>query len=320
MGSRPRQFTLTAPGPLRLYNTLELLNMPAPTWLIEPVMPVGALVGMYGAPETFKSFISIDVALSVATGTPWQGMETQKGFVVYIGAEGGAGLGKRALAWLVTHQIEPSEADIAWLIESVPLSADSDEIVTLLGRIEDEINREPVLLIVDTMARCFDGNENETEDMGKFIAGIDILRKRFGCTVLVIHHTRLDGGRERGATAFRGGVDTMVKVTRDGETVILECDKQKDAEHFKDIELEKVVVPGTDSCVMRGSDAPSERKSAADQLVAVLQAHQPCSWQTWVTASGLDTKAFMKVYQTVRKMDVVTKHKKTNRWSVVGGA
>jgi hypothetical protein len=318
VGSRPRQFTLTAPGPLRLYNTLELLNMPAPSWLIEPVMPVGALVGMYGPPETYKSFIAIDIAMSVATGTSWQGKETQKGFVVYIGAEGGAGLGKRALAWLVTHQIEPQDADIAWLIESVPLSADSDEIVTLLGRLEDEVRREPSLIIVDTMARCFDGNENETEDMGKFIAGIDILRKRFGCTVLVIHHTRLDGGRERGATAFRGGVDTMIKITRDGETVAFECDKQKDAEHFDNIELEKLVVPGTDSCVMKGSNAPVERQSAAEAVVDILRQQQPCSWQTWVDATGLDAKEFMKVYQTVRKMNIVSKHKKTNKWSVIG--
>lgn len=292
--------------------------MPAPTWLIEPILPMGGLVGMYGAPETCKSFIAIDIALSVATGTPWQGLETQKGFVVYIGAEGGAGLGKRALAWLVTHQIEPTDADIAWLIESVPLSADSDDLVVLLGRIEDEIHREPSCIIIDTMARCFDGNENETEDMGKFIAGIDILRKRFGCTVIVIHHTRLDGGRERGATAFRGGVDTMIKVTRDGETVILECDKQKDAEHFDDIELEKLVVPGIDSCVMKGSDAPSERKSEADRLLAVLQEHQPCSWQDWVEHSGLNAKGFMKVYQTIRKRNVVSKHKKSNTWSITG--
>jgi RecA-family ATPase len=320
MGSRPRQFTLTAPGPLRLYNTLELLNMPDPTWLIEPILPDGALVGMYGAPETCKSFIAIDLALSVATGTPWQGYETKKGFVVYIAAEGGAGLKKRALAWLATHQIEPQDADIAWLIESVPLNADSDEIVTLLGRLEDEVRREPAMIVVDTMARCFDGNENETEDMGRFIAGIDILRKRFGSVVLVVHHAQEQSGRERGSKAFRAGVETMLRVTRekDSDHVLIECDKQKDAEHFEDIELEKVVVAGTDSCVMKGSNAPSQRKSEAEAVIDILRAHQPCSWQDWVNASGLDAKAFMKVYQTIRKMDKVSKHKKTNKWSVIG--
>jgi len=79
-----------------------------------------------------------------------------------------------------------------------------------------------------------------------------------------------------------------------------------------------LVVPGTDSCVMKSSDAPSERKSEADRLIAVLQEHQPCVWQDWVTHSGLDAKAFMKVYQTVRACNIVSKHKKTNKWSVTG--
>src|SRR5262245_19107112 len=118
MGSRPSQFTLTGPVKLRLYSTRELLNMPPPTWLVDGIIPNGAMVAEYGQPETKKSFVAIDIALSVATGLPWLGHETERGYVVYISAEGGAGIGKRARVWLAYYGLDPDDADIAWLVES----------------------------------------------------------------------------------------------------------------------------------------------------------------------------------------------------------
>src|SRR5438309_6030455 len=114
MGARPGHFVYSQQGPLRLYSTAELLAMPPPEWLVENVIPEGGLVGLYAPPESLKSFVSIDLSLCVATGLPWHGHQVQKGFVVYISAEGGGGIGKRILAWLVEHESEAHNADIAW--------------------------------------------------------------------------------------------------------------------------------------------------------------------------------------------------------------
>ncbi len=237
--SRPSEFTLTSPGPLRLYSLGELLRLPPPSWLIKHVITQGGLAGLYGPPGEYKTFVAMDMAMCVATGTPWHGHKVTKQHVVYIAAEGGTGIGLRALGWLQEHGIDQKDADIVVLTESMPVAVDSENMDTFFGRVNNEINRTPGLIIIDTLARCLDGNENEQEDMGRFIGGVDRFRREFGATVLVVHHTRLDADRERGSTVFRGAADAMISVRKQGNGhVLVSCNKQKDFEEFKDHEFD----------------------------------------------------------------------------------
>lgn len=267
MNARPSSFMLTAPGPLRLYSTSELLVLPPPEWLIRDIMPAGGLVGLYGQPGTGKSFIAIDMAMAVGTGTPWHGYLTKHGYVIYVSAEGGSGIGKRVLAWLLEHQLTPSQARVAWLTESIPVHNGSEDMDVLMGRITDEIDEQPALVIIDTLARCFDGDENQQEDMGRFIGGVDRLRREFDATVIVVHHTRLDGDRERGNTAFRGAADTMISLDRkESGSILLTNNKQKDSEEFAAIRLRLKAIPEADSCVIQA--VGQECQQAVLQILA----------------------------------------------------
>lgn len=244
--ARPSSWTLTAPGPLRLYSMSELIRLPPPGWLVQDTLPSGGLIGLYGPSGQYKSFVAMDMAMSVATGTPWHGKAVQQDSVLYVAAEGGTGIGIRAHAWAQERHVSPAHADIMFLIESLPVSADNDNMNALFGRLNNEVQTQPGLIIIDTLARCFDGNENEQEDMGLFVGGVDRLRREFNATVIVVHHTRLDADRERGSTAFRGASDAMIRVkkTRDYEFEV-SCDKQKDAEEFsaRQFEMRKVLLP-----------------------------------------------------------------------------
>ena len=307
MGSRPSHFTLTSPGPLRLYSTSELLAMPPPHWLVDNIMPAGGLVGLYGQPGSKKSFIAIDLALCVATGIPWQGHEVEQNFVVYISAEGNAGIGKRVLAWLVNHEILENRPHIGWLIESIPVNADSEQMTQLIDRIADEVQTKPGLIVIDTVARCFDGNENEQEDMGRFVAGIDWLRFEFQCTVLAVHHTNVAGIRERGNTAFRGAADTMLSVEGPDDLVTITCNKQKDAEEFEPIELEIQQIPGTDSCVLKPNSAVVSKQEQATLVLETLRSIQPAKWDDWLESTGLNRSQFAKVYAGIKKQRLATR-------------
>jgi putative DNA primase/helicase len=312
-------------GPYRLYSTAELLAMPPPEWLIRDILPMGELSVAYAPPESYKSFLGMDIALSVACGIPWQGKEMlTPGFVIYIAAEGVAGLGKRALAWFMEKGINPDTADVAWLTESLAVTADSDALLHLLSRIEDEVKRVPVLIVIDTLARCFDGEENETGDMAKFVAGCDVLRHKFGCAVLVIHHTRMDGSRERGNTALRGGSRMMMSLEKDSQSnsVTVTCTKMNDAEHFADMALElKVVDLGIDhagnpvtSCVLNGTDLAGKKTAQEEWLVSTLQDKGPLKWSAWMAATGYDASLFPAVYQRIKGR--VEKDPATDLWRV----
>lgn len=319
MSSRPSQFVLTQPGQVRLYSAAELIKMPPPEWLIDPIMPEGGMVGLYGPPGAGKSFLAIDMAMSVATGRPWQGRPTQKGLVVYISAEGGAGIGKRVLAWLRHNNVEAKDANIAFLIESLPMTEDSEGVAILLKRLIEELEQKPALIVVDTLARCFDGDENQQEDMNRFVAGVDLLRKELGCTVVIVHHTRLEADRERGNTAFRGAADTMIAVSIAAHNEFtVSCNKQKDAEAFDELAFKLVSVEDTASCVLESTRlASAVRSEQAGWAFSVLKDLQPAEWDTWKDKVNLSPSQFQKAFNLLRSQKRI--EKTPEGWGVVKG-
>jgi hypothetical protein len=57
--------------PLNFYAVNDLRNLPAPEWLIEGILGLNTLAVVYGQAGKGKSFVTLDMALSVATGGPW---------------------------------------------------------------------------------------------------------------------------------------------------------------------------------------------------------------------------------------------------------
>lgn len=277
---------MSAPGRFRLHSTVELLKLPPPTWVVDGMIPSGGMVGLYGPPGSYKSFLAMDFAMSIATGTAWNGRRVEPGNGLYVGAEGGRGIGIRAGAWCQHHDIHPRKVPVAWLLEAVPVYGDSEEIDQVFERLGNQVKREPKVIVIDTLARCFDGNENEQEDMGRFIAGADRFRREFDATVIIVHHTRLDGDRERGNTAFRGAADAMLSVTKNGASLVLSCNKQKDAEEFGMLGLRLLAVAGTDSCVL----VPAKANKAAEKheiaLMVLEENGGVLSYSEWLSAVG----------------------------------
>lgn len=211
---RARDYVRTQPGALRLYDTSELMNLPPMRWLVQDIIPEGSFCVLYGPSGSGKSFCAMDIALCVGSGLPWKGKPTVPGLVLYVSAEGRAGLGQRITAWMRDKGLDATDASIVWLPEAVSLHGESEHLDTLFERF-DELEGDygrPTLIIIDTLARCFDGDESKTEDMGRFVKGVDRLRAAFGCSVMAIHHTSKAGAEERGNGALRAATDTMIRV------------------------------------------------------------------------------------------------------------
>ncbi len=69
-------------------------------WLIKRVLPRRGLAVIFGKPKSFKSFIAKHMALCVSIGREWAGRRVHKAPVVYIAAEGAAGLRKRKAGYV----------------------------------------------------------------------------------------------------------------------------------------------------------------------------------------------------------------------------
>ena len=316
MGSRPSLFTLTSPGSMRMFSTAEMMTLPPPTWLIDKIVPSGGLVGLYGPPGVMKSFVAADIALSVAAGGLWQGHPVTQGFPLYVCAEGSAGMGKRIKGWLQYRKLKASQARGAWLTESVPVYADSDGMARVIDRIE-EADIVPDLIVIDTLARCFDGDENQQADMGRFVAGVDRLRKEFDATVIVVHHTRLDGDRERGNTAFRGAADTMLSLSNKKGKLILACNKQKDAEEFEDIELRIKEMRDADTVVIVNESRTAKVVEKSYDMLGVLRIKGPLSSDEWLSlmanGTGMPRTTFFRYLVGLREKGQIIKENRKYR-------
>ena len=233
----------------------EIFALPDPTWLIPGFVATNTLSVLYGQFGSYKSFVVLVWALSLATGTPWCDRPIERCDVLYIAGEGVAGLKPRLAAWLQHHGVTGPVPGF----RVVPLA------VNLMDRIEAqrlvltmaEANKadgfSPKLIIIDTLHRSMPGaDENSAKDVGTIIGNMALVQREIGCACLAVHHAGKDTERgARGSSGIPGAADTLVRVSRTSDTAVLRVEKQKDAENGEDVHLRAQVVtlPPVDGCI-----------------------------------------------------------------------
>lgn len=187
---------------------------------IEPVLRVNCLVKgwlttnglsmIYGPSNAGKTFVVLDLAMHVAAGKPWRGCKVTQGAVLYIAAEGGAGVLNRLAAFKAEN---PDMADAPFYLLPIGVDLHGQEDPRIITHLLGDI--EPVLVVVDTLARSMgEGDENAAKDTAVFVRNCDMIREATGAHVLIIHHTGKDEERgARGSSALRAAVDTEILVS-----------------------------------------------------------------------------------------------------------
>ena len=278
-----------------LLNVGQLEDRPVAESLITGLFPEGALISLFGAPGSGKSFAALDWGLCVATGEPWAGRAVRQGGVVYVSGEGSGGLGQRSRAWRDCHPMA-DVSDMYFLLDALPLM-DHQAVLRFVATIRDRVPN-PKLVVFDTLARCTLGaDENSARDMGLAIHGADIVRRELGCAVLLIHHTNASGDRERGSTALRGAVDVLMSLRNDERGITLKCEKSKDSEPFDDIRLKlskrldsAVLTPDFDVGV-RG-DFLTARQVETLRSLHISALDDGLTVSTWLEVSGQKSSSF----------------------------
>lgn len=214
------------------YGNKEIL----PTqWIIKGLIEKDATVSIYGASGTGKSFVALSMACSIATGTDFFDYKTKSsGPVLYIAGEGFNGISKRIRAWEIKTGVSVKDSPLFISKRSACL-CDDDIMQTVEESVEDisESIGAPVIVIFDTWARNMGGNENDTADTVKAISALDKIRFKYGCTMMVVHHTGAsESERARGSTALRAALEAEYQITNQTNKAVkilrLENKKMKD--------------------------------------------------------------------------------------------
>lgn len=272
-----------APAPFQ-FIAVAHLKYRAPEYIIGELIETDTLGLMFGDPGCGKSFLAVDIALSVASGTPFHGRDTKQGAVFFVAGEGHNGLARRFAAWSQARGISLAGVPLfkseraAQFLDVSSAKAVADAVERLAAQ-----HGSPALIIIDTLARNFGaGDENNTKDMSEFVVVIDDLKARFpGCSVLIVHHSgHAAKERARGAMALKGALDCEYRVEKDGRELKLVNTKMKDAEPpqdlyftFKQVDLDGIAK----SAVLEATEAPERQYK--------LTPAQRLALETYVTAA-----------------------------------
>lgn len=220
-----------AAGPGDIYEWLDIAGvkrLPDPKWTVKDLIIEDALGFIYGAPGVGKTFVALSLALSAAYGYPtwwWgKGIERQ-GPVIYITSEGTGALKVRIEAWqrneAKVNGVELDDIDAKFALVRDPINfmkvEDVAKLIRTVEAVASAMQAPPALVFVDTVSRVIPGaDENLQSAMTLFVEACDQVRKRFGCSVVGVHHAG-KAGDMRGSTVLKGAGDFVFKLEREEE-------------------------------------------------------------------------------------------------------
>ena len=254
------------PGNLDYLRDIKIV---APQFLINAILPVPSFSAIVGPSYSYKTFIALDMALSVAAGIPFHGCDVTQGTAVYINGEGRHGIMTRINAWCESKSIDYT--NLPFILSKAPINLRDQTALGELKSLRQGV-KDVRIIVIDTLHRNAGGmNENAAVDMAEFVNACAELEHYFECTVCVIHHTGKDvSSGARGHSSFYAALDTEISVKKHSEhEVQMICTKQKDAPEFETQQF--LAVSALDSVILEKTETQAinkENKLSPDQHLA----------------------------------------------------
>ncbi|KAB1864570.1 bifunctional DNA primase/polymerase [Microbacterium algeriense] len=224
---------------LNLRSAGEVRTVEPPAYMIDGVLPVGALFQVFGQTGSYKSFVMLDMLGCVANDIPWMGHRiNEPGPVAFILGEGGYDAGVRLDAWLKAHPGASDEHMVYSIEEQLDLMRGSvvDAIIEDLEayRADRFPGKGWRLIVFDTQADHMpSGDEDRSKDFTVLKRAIQRIAHETGAAVGLVHHTGWDDSRERGSSRQRQALDVVMQVKSQRITNV----KQKGAALFDPIDF-----------------------------------------------------------------------------------
>jgi hypothetical protein len=209
------------------YDIDEYDLIPPVKWLLEPMFIERGLTLTIGESEVGKSFLTIHYALRIATEAKRQ--------VIYLGLESFSQYPERIRAWLSHYQ---KKAQGYFKLSDYPLQLMDTSNVKVFIKLVQDAGITPAMLVIDTYhAATVGADEISGKDTGLIVENLKLLRDALNTNVNCIHHLNASGLRERGHTSLKAAVDTALVLRSEGDGVVVECNKQRNAKHFQDLSV-----------------------------------------------------------------------------------
>ena len=180
---------MSSPSPLACQQVAEVPRAEtAQRWLVESLWGAQAVGFIAGPPKVGKSWLVVDLAVSVASGTCALGRFAvpQPGPVVMFPAEDGPSAIRTRVEGLALARGLDLKALSLFIVTAEKLKLDDPlDRQQLEGLLEE---RRPKLLVLDPLVRLHSGDENHAGHVSEVLGYLRALQRRFEVAIIVTHH------------------------------------------------------------------------------------------------------------------------------------
>jgi hypothetical protein len=191
--------------PLPVQRASQLSSAgPQTQWLVEELWTEQAVGILGGEPKCCKSFLALDVAVSVASGAPClrQFPVRRHGPVLLFPAEDSLAVVRQRLEGIATAA-QVAFASLPVDVITAPalrldIAADRERLANTVQSLK------PTLLILDPLIRLHRVDENDASQIAALLSYLRELQRNFQLAVMLVHHARKDSQASRPGQALRG--------------------------------------------------------------------------------------------------------------------
>jgi hypothetical protein len=247
-------------------------------WLIEPLWGASAVGVIGGAPKCAKTWLALDMALSVATGT--------RCLDNYIVPEPGpvlVYLAEDALP-IVRDRVEGMARRRELDLGAVPMHVITTPVLRLdrgphRSQLFETARRlRPRLLILDPLVRLHGIDENNAGEVATLLAYFRSLQRELDVSVVLVHHTRKNaaaglaaGQGLRGSGDIHAFGDSNLYLRRSGERLVLSSEHRA-AAAAPPVYLELVATAQTTHLAVIAETRDEHRRTLQDRVLELLAA------------------------------------------------
>jgi len=197
-------------------------------WLIDQLWGASSVGVIGGAPKCSKTWLALDMALSVATGTACLNKYDvpEPGPVLVYLAEDALTVVRERVEGMARQRGLDLDAVDLHVITAPTLRLDRDPHRTQL--LETARRMRPRLLLLDPLVRLHGIDENNAGEVAQLLAYFRSLQREMDCSVVLVHHTRKNaaggvaaGQGLRGSSDIHAFGDSNLYLRRSRERLVL---------------------------------------------------------------------------------------------------
>ena len=216
-------------------------------WLIQSLWTHEAVGILGGPPKCCKSWLGLDMAVSVASGTPCLGrfaVENRGPVLIFLAEDSLADVRSRIAAICSHRRLALSELNLFSITaDRLRLDLKEDQ-----KRLDETLNHlKPRLLLLDPLVRMHHLDENSSGDIARILGFLRELQRQHHLAIVLVHHSSKrqharPGQALRGSSDLHAFGDSNAYLSRRQENLVLTLE-HRSARPLDPLELQLISNP-----------------------------------------------------------------------------